>query len=86
MLLVVEIVCLSITSQSSIKTAEWIELVFFGMEATLDLSYVVFEGNLNICENKGTSLRNDVPKSVFRKFCNCMLTVASVVNLGGRLV
>ena len=34
----------SVTSRSSMKTAERIQLVF-GIQATLDLSYTVLEGN-----------------------------------------
>jgi len=55
-------VCLSVTSRSSIKTAERIKLVY-GVEAALDSSYTVFEDNSRISKNKGTSLWNFVSNS-----------------------
>jgi len=57
-------VCLSVTSRSSIKTAERIELVF-GTKATLDLFYNVLEDNSGIFKNKGISLWNLFPNSEF---------------------
>jgi len=48
-------VCPSVTSLSSVKTAEQIDLVF-GTQATLGLSYVVSEENSGISKNRGTLL------------------------------
>ena len=50
-------VCLSVTSRSSVETAERIELVF-GMGASFHPSYNVLKGNSVISKNKGTSLWN----------------------------
>ena len=50
-------VCLSVTSRSSVETAERIELVF-GMGALFHPSYNVLKGNSVISKNKGTSLWN----------------------------
>jgi len=49
------------------KTAERIQLVF-GIQATLDLSYTVLEGNSGISKTNGTSLRNFVVTLVFANF------------------
>jgi len=49
--------CLSVTSQSSIKSDERINVVF-GIEASFDQSYTAFYANLGIYKNKGTSLWN----------------------------
>ena len=49
------IMCLSVTSQSSIETAEQIKLGF-GMEASFHLSYTVLTGNSDISKNVGTSI------------------------------
>jgi len=43
-------VCVSVTSRSSIDRNEWASL-FFGMEASFDQSYTVFEGNSAVCKN-----------------------------------
>jgi len=48
---------LSVTSQSSIKSDERINVVF-GTEASFDQSYTALYANLGIYKNKGTSLRN----------------------------
>jgi len=53
--------CLSVTSQSSIETAERIEL--FGRGASFDPSYTVFRRNSGIFKNEGTSLWNFVTNS-----------------------
>ena len=47
-------VCLSVTSRSSIKTAQWIELIF-GMEVSFHLSYTVLYRNADNSKNNGTS-------------------------------
>jgi len=57
----------SVTSRSSIETAERIELVF-GMRASFHPSYTVLKGNSVISKNKGTSLWNFVLISGLRKF------------------
>jgi len=49
--------CLSVTSQCFIETAEQIKLVF-GMGASFYLSCTVLKGNSGISKNKGTSLLN----------------------------
>ena len=50
-------VSVSVTSWCSVETDGRIELVF-GMEALVDLSYTVFQGNSGIKKNRGTSLWN----------------------------
>ena len=51
--------CLSITSQSSTKMAQWIEPIF-GKEVSFHLSYTVLQGNLGISKNKGTYPQDNV--------------------------
>ena len=57
--------CLSVTSRSSIETAERIELVFgVGATSTFRLSYTnLFKGNMGIFKNKGTLLQNFIQNS-----------------------
>ena len=50
----------SVTSRSSIETAERIELIF-GTGASFRLSYTVLKENSGNSKNKGTSLWNFVP-------------------------
>ena len=59
----------SVTSRSSAKTAQWIELIF-GTEASFEISYTVLKENSGNSK-KGTSfnsLRDFVPNSGLRKF------------------
>jgi len=58
--LAVACVCLSVTSRSSIRRDERINLIF-GMNA-FDQSYTLVKGNSAIYKNKGTSLWNFFPK------------------------
>jgi len=59
--------CLSVTTRSSTKTAERIELVF-GMRASFQPSHTVLKGNSVISKNKGTPLWNFVLNFGLRKF------------------
>ena len=72
-------VCLSVTSQSYIKTAERRPIkLLFSTEATLGVGgYMVLEGSWNILKNKGTSLWNIVTKSGLRKCRSCTSHVLS---------
>ena len=51
--------CLSVTSQCSVETAERIELVF-GVGPSFRLSYTVLQRNSGVSKNKDTSLWNFV--------------------------
>jgi len=75
----------SVTSRSSIKTAERIELVF-GMWASFHPSYSVLKANLVISKNKGTSLWNFVLNSGLRKFCHGISMVEKCYQLSSRKV
>ena len=68
-------------SQSSIESAERIELVF-GMWA----SYTVLKGNSVISKNKGTSLWNFVLNSGLRKFRHGISIVETCYQLNSRKV
>jgi len=61
--------CLSVTSRCSIELFGWTELVF-GMEASFDRSYTVFQGNSRIPKDrpKCHSLWNFFLNSGLRKF------------------
>ena len=61
------IICLTVTSRSSIEIDERIELVI-GVGVCFHLSYIVLQGNSGILKNKGTYLRNFVSNSGLRKF------------------
>jgi len=76
-------VCPSVTSRSSTKTTERIELVF-GMSASFHPSYTVLKGNLVISKNKGTSLWNIVLKSWLRKFRHGISIVETCYQLSSR--
>jgi len=77
--------CPSVTSWSSTKTAERIELVF-GMWASFHPSYTVLKGNSVISKNKSTSLWNFVLNSGLTKFRHGISIVETCYQLekGGR--
>ena len=75
----------SVTSRSSTKTAERIELGF-GMWASFHPSYTVLKGNSVISKNKGTSLRSFVLNSGLRKFRHGILIVEACYQLSSRKV
>ena len=72
-------ICLYDTSQCSVVTAQWIELIF-GTEPILSVFYVVLEGNSGVVRDKGTSLPSgNWPQTLDEeKFHHGMLYVASV--------
>jgi len=76
---------LSVTSRSSAKTDERIELVF-GVGASFHPSYTVLKGNSVISKNKGTSLWNFVLKSGLRKFRHGISIVETCYQLSSRKV
>ena len=76
---------LSVTSRSSAKTDERIEVVF-GVGASFHPSYTVLKGNSVISKNKGTSLWNFVLKSGLRKFRHCISIVETCYQLSSRKV
>jgi len=78
-------VSVSVTSRSSTKTAERIELVF-GMRASFHPSYTVLKGNSVISKNKGTSLWNFVLNSGLRKFRHGISIVETCYLLSSRKV
>jgi len=59
--------CLSVTSQCSVKRNERSNLVL-GTAAFFDQSYTVFQGKSGIYKNKGTFLWNFALNSGLRKF------------------
>jgi len=75
----------SVTSRSSTKTAERIELVF-GMWASFHPSYSVLKGNSVIFKNKDTSLWNFVLNSGLRKFRDGISIVETCYQLCSRKV
>jgi len=75
----------SVTSRSSIRMAERIELVF-GMWASFHPSYSVLKANSVISKNKGTSLWNFVLNSGLRKFCHGISMVEKCYQLSSRKV
>jgi len=78
-------VCLSVTSRSSIETAERIELVF-GTGVSFHLSYTVLKGISGISKNKGASLWNFVRNFNLRKICFSILIVGKCHRLSSRKV
>jgi len=74
---------LSVTSRSSTKTAERIELVF-GMWASFHPSYTVLKGNSVTSKNNGTSLWNFVLTSGLRKFRHGISIVETWYQLSSR--
>jgi len=77
--------CLSVTSRSSIETAERIELVF-GMRASFHPSYTVLKRNSVISKNKGTSLWNFFLNFRLRKFRHGISIVEMCYQLSSRKV
>jgi len=77
--------CLSVTSQCSIETAERIELVF-GVWASFHPSYTVLKENSVTSENKGTFLWNFVVNSGLRKFRHGISIVETCYRLSSRKV
>jgi len=77
--------CPSVTSRSSAKTAERIELVF-GMWVSFHPSYTVLKGNSLISKNKGTSLWNFVLKSRHWKFHHGISIIKMCYQLCSRKV
>ena len=75
----------SVTSRSSTKTAERIELVF-GIWASFHPSYTVLKGNSVIFKNKDTSLWNFVLNSGLRKFRDGISIVETCYQLSSRKV
>jgi len=74
-------VCLSVTSRSSIETAERNELVF-GMGASFHpLPLHCVKRKFRYLQNKGISLWNFDPDSGFRKFCFGISTVETYYRL-----
>jgi len=78
-------VCPSVTSRSSTKTAERIELVF-GVWASFHPSYTVLKGYSVISKNNGTSLWNFVLNSGLRKFRHSISIVETCYQLSSRKV
>jgi len=63
--------CLSVCRKSDFYQNSWMDRAQFGTHATLDLSYIVLEGNSGMSKNKGNFLCNFVPNSGL--ITNCKL-------------
>jgi len=73
-------VCLSVTRRYCNETAAVSIQLVFRLRSSIDLSYAVFEGDRSMSKNKGTFLRNFVPKSGLRKSATVRLPSLSATN------